>query len=183
MNDMKTLMPTCIALAAFSFAAVSQSARAEDKVIDKGRRLAEKLLDATSEKDRDRDRDRSRDKDNDRDRDHRDRDRDGYYSRPASTFVVTLGNGYAGRGYYYGPPNAGYYYERSGVRFYRDRDAVPRQYWRSEWREPAASENYSRTEASVQRALAQRGYYRGPIDGDMGLAPVPLWPAIRRTRA
>lgn len=160
MNDMKTLIPTCIALAAFSFAAVPPSAKAEDKAIDKGRRLAEKFLDATSERDRDRDRrERSRD---------RDRDRDVYYSRPANTFVLTLGNGYAGRGYYYGPPNAGYYYERSGVRYYRDRDAVPRQYWRSEWRETSVSENYSRTEASVQRALSQRGYYRGPIDGDMG---------------
>lgn len=171
MKDMKTLIPTCMVLAAFSFAAVPDSARAEDKAIDKGRRLAEKFLDATSEKDRDRDRARDRDRDNDRDRPRdrdRDRDRDGYYSRPANTFVLTLGNGYAGRGYYYGPPNAGYYYERSGVRFYRDRDAVPRQYWRSEWRETPVSENYSRTEASVQRALAQRGYYRGPIDGDMG---------------
>lgn len=159
MNDMKTLIPTCIALAAFWFAAVPQSAKAEDKAIDKGRRLAEKFLDATSERDRDRDRSRDR---------GRDRDRDVYFARPSSSFVLTLGNGYAGRGYYYGPPNAGYYYERSGVRFYRDRDAVPRQYWRSEWREASAGENYSRTEASVQRALAQRGYYRGPIDGDMG---------------
>lgn len=171
MNDMKTLIPTCIALAAFSFAAVPPSAKAEDKTLDKGRRLAEKFLDATSEKDRDRERSRDRDRDHDHDRDGdrgRGRDRDVYYSRPASTFVLTLGNGYAGRGYYYGPANAGYYYERSGVRFYRDRESVPRQYWRSEWRETSVNENFSRTEASVQRALSQRGYYRGPIDGDMG---------------
>src|SRR5580765_1641582 len=32
--------------------------------------------------------------------------RDVYFSYPRTSWVVSLGTGYAGRGYYYGPPNA-----------------------------------------------------------------------------
>jgi hypothetical protein len=39
---------------------------------------------------------------------HDDHDRQSYLSRPRSTFVLSLGTGYAGRGYYYGPPNCPY---------------------------------------------------------------------------
>ena len=91
-------------------------------------------------------------------------DREVYLSRPRSAFRISLGTGYAGRGYYYGPPDAGYYYERPGVTFYRTLAAVPREYgyrmeggYRSEGTAPA-----------VQRALARRGYYHGPIDGQIG---------------
>src|SRR5688572_19021108 len=87
-----------------------------------------------------------------------DRDRDYYRSRPTSTFVLSFGSGYAGRGYYYGPPNAVYYYERPGVRYYASRDVVPRGYYFRE----------SSLDAAVQRALARRGYYGGPIDGAIG---------------
>lgn len=164
---MKTFIPTCIAFATISLAALPNRAQADEKDWEKGRRIAEQLLEKNSDRDRDRDGDRHRDGDRDRDYDRGDRghrDRDVYLSRPSSTFVLTLGNGYAGRGYYYGPPNATYYYERSGVRYFRSRDSVPREFWRGQ----SSSENFSRTEASVQRALSQRGYYRGPIDGDMG---------------
>jgi hypothetical protein len=166
---MKTFIPTCIALATISLAALPNRAHADEKDWEKGRRIAEQLLESSSDRDRDRDRDRYRDRDGDRDRDYDRgdrgrRDRDIYLSRPSSTFVLTFGNGYAGRGYYYGPANASYYYERSGVRYFRDRDSVPSQYWRGQ----SSSDSYSRTEAAVQRALSQRGYYRGPIDGDMG---------------
>jgi hypothetical protein len=100
----------------------------------------------------------------DRHDDH-DHDRRTYYSRPSSSFVLTLGTGYAGRGYYYGPPGASYYHNAPGVRYYSSRSSVPRQYWGSTG---SYDGGYSRTEASVQAALARRGYYNGPIDGDIG---------------
>jgi peptidoglycan hydrolase-like protein with peptidoglycan-binding domain len=55
-----------------------------------------------------------------------------------------------------------YYYQAPGVTYYRSRSAVPRQY--------VVTETYrsGSVDASVQRALARRGYYRGPIDGDIG---------------
>lgn len=67
-------------------------------------------------------------------------------------FILTFANGYAGRGYYYGPPNTTYYNRGSQVRYYASRDAAPA---------------YSMA-ASVQMALSRQGYYRGPIDGDLG---------------
>ena len=178
---MKTSIPTCIAMAALTFAAIPNESQAKDW--EKERQIAQRLLDASKsdrERDADRERERARelardrddsrdrrDSDRDRDRDRRDgdrgRDREVYFSRPSNAFVLTMGNGYAGRGYYYGPANATYFYERQGVRYYRTREAVPQQYWGNN-----QSGNFSRTEASVQKALAQRGYYNGPIDGDMG---------------
>lgn len=87
-----------------------------------------------------------------------DHDREYYRSRPTSTFVLSFGSGYAGSGYYYGPPNAVYYYERPGVRYYATRNVVPRGYYVRE----------SSMDAAVQRALARRGYYGGAIDGVIG---------------
>jgi len=97
-----------------------------------------------------------------RDNDHNDHDRQTYISRPRSTFVLTLGNGYAGRGYYYGPSDSAYYYERSDVRYYATREAAPREYY--------GNDGYDRnsTDASVQRALSRLGYYNGSIDGAIG---------------
>jgi hypothetical protein len=83
-----------------------------------------------------------------------------YFSRPRSSFAISFGTGYAGRGYYYGPPGAPYYYRAPGVVFYRTRAAIPRYY--------IERHHYVSVEVSVQRALARRGYYRGPIDGDIG---------------
>jgi hypothetical protein len=77
---------------------------------------------------------------------------------------LTFGTGYAGRGYYYGPPGVPYYYQRPGVVFYRDRYSVPARYWSGQHRP-----YYGRsTEVAVQRALYRLGYYRGPIDGVIG---------------
>ena len=46
--------------------------------------------------------------------------------------------------------------------FYRNRYDVPRSYW-------GRDSYYSGgTDAAVQRALYRLGYYRGPIDGDIG---------------
>ena len=99
--------------------------------------------------------------DHDRPRSY-DRDRSHYLSRPRTSFTLNLGTGYAGRGYYYGPPDVPYYYERSDVRYYRTRELAPREYWGRSYSSQAS------VGASVQQALAGRGYYRGPIDGQIG---------------
>jgi hypothetical protein len=88
-----------------------------------------------------------------------------YYSRPSSSFVVSFGTGYAGRGYYYGPPGVPYYYQAPGVRYYATRSVVPRSYWGSGY-----GGGYESSDVAVQRALARRGYYHGAIDGDIGPA-------------
>lgn len=93
----------------------------------------------------------------DKHRGHDDHDRHSYTSRPRSSFTLSFGTGYAGRGYYYGPPNSSYYYARPEVRYYATREVVPREYYRT----------YS-VDLSVQRELARRGYYRGYIDGAIG---------------
>lgn len=99
---------------------------------------------------------------NDHDDRHDDRDRQSYSSRPRSSFTLSLGTGYAGRGYYYGPPNSSYYYQRPEVRYYATREAAPREYYSNE------SYRSNSGGAAVQRALARRGYYQGSIDGAIG---------------
>jgi len=89
-----------------------------------------------------------------------DHNRTVYRSQPSSGFVLSFGTGYAGRGYYYGPPHSPYYYERDEVRYYATRDAAPREYY-------SRGENNS-VGAAVQQALGRRGYYQGPIDGQIG---------------
>jgi hypothetical protein len=92
---------------------------------------------------------------------HHDRARSSYYAVPRTSFVLSLGTGYAGSGYYYGPPGVSYYYERPDVRYYRYRSQVPRAYY---------GEGYygGGTSVAVQRELYHRGYYFGPIDGVIG---------------
>ena len=85
-----------------------------------------------------------------------------YHSRPRSDFSLSFGTGYAGRGYYFGPPSASYYYSRPGVVFYRSWDTVPHSYRRYSY----APRNGN--VISVQQALARLGYYRGRIDGSAG---------------
>jgi|GEM_PF-6238666 len=43
-------------------------------------------------------------------------------------YKLVPGNGFAGPGYYYGPPHAPYHYEGRGVRFYPARESAPRIY-------------------------------------------------------
>lgn len=105
-----------------------------------------------------RDRDRHDHHRPDRDDDHRRR----FFAHPRSSWSITLGNGYAGRGYYYGPPDAPYYYQGSGVAFYSSRDRVPYDYWRGA--------RLAELNAAVQSELRRRGYYRGPVDGRLGPA-------------
>jgi hypothetical protein len=111
----------------------------------------------------------ARDHDHDRDwsRDRHDRRWDGddrrrYFSHPRSHFTLSFGTGWRGRGYYYGPPGVPYYYEAPGVVYYSSRAAVPSRYI---VREVVRDDSL---DVSVQRALARRGYYHGPIDGDIG---------------
>ncbi len=94
------------------------------------------------------------------DRDY-DRSRTHYHSRPRSSFTLNFGLGYAGRGYYYGPPGESYYYHRPEVQYYRTRELAPREYQGYDYGAMSVG-------ASVQQALAQRGYYRGGIDGQIG---------------
>lgn len=95
--------------------------------------------------------------------DGHDHDRQVYASRPRSSFVLSFGTGYAGRGYYYGPPNCPYHYERSDVRYYATREAAPREYYSQQ-----GYRSNSSADAAVQQALARRGYYQGSIDGAIG---------------
>lgn len=61
---------------------------------------------------------------------HHDRyQRNRYFAYPRSNFGITFGNGYAGRGYYYGPPSMPYYYRGPGVIYYNRRAMVPSRYW------------------------------------------------------
>lgn len=139
---MKTisLLP-CVA-ATLLFGLIGAPTTADAKPKDKGRNYSH----STSDRDRDRDRDRRR-----------------YLSIPRSSFTLTLGTGYAGRGYYYGPPGMPYYYERPDVRYYRHSHQVPRSYYGESYHGGSG-----RTAAAVQRALARRGFYYGPVDGDIG---------------
>lgn len=114
--------------------------------------------------------------------------RSAFVAYPRTNYVVTQGTGYAGTGYYYGPPGAAYYYETPGVRFYRDRSLIPAELLGlglglalgSSYPEPYpyrygyghryVSHYGNSTAFSVQRALADRGYYYGAIDGEIGPA-------------
>lgn len=77
-------------------------------------------------------------------------------------FVLGLANGYAGRGYYYGPPNTSYYNQGPQIRYYATREAAPRAYYGYE------NTRGNSMDAAVQQALARAGYYNGPIDGNLG---------------
>lgn len=85
-----------------------------------------------------------------------------YMAFPQSGFVLSPGIGYAGRGYYYGPPNSPYYYETPHVKYFRRRDDFPRGYAFQ------PNNQYVADELAVQEALARLGYYQGPIDGRIG---------------
>lgn len=93
---------------------------------------------------------------------HHDHDQQVYHSHPVSKFQLNKGDGHAGKGYYYGPPNMPYYYQRPGVSYYPNYGAVPPQFHnQSVYR--MNSDDYR-----VQQALARLGYYKGPVDGRMG---------------
>lgn len=90
-------------------------------------------------------------------------------ARTIPGYVLVPGNGYAGRGYYYGPPNTSYYERGQGVRYFSAYEDVPREYRGTDQR---SSRNNRRDNvsigASVQQALARNGYYNGSVDGVIG---------------
>lgn len=91
-----------------------------------------------------------------------DRARVVYMSHPRSAFVLSPGIGYAGRGYYYGPPNSPYYYQHPDVKYFARREDFPNGYVLQPGYQPASDE------IAVQQALSRLGYYQGPIDGRIG---------------
>lgn len=92
-----------------------------------------------------------------------------------SNYTVTMADGYAGRGYYYGPPDTRYYDRGAGVTYYQTRESVPQQYWsqsrtdhhrysqRDEIRATASAPTTSYT-LRMGDGYAGRGYYYGPPD-------------------
>ena len=89
--------------------------------------------------------------------------------RSVPGYVVAPGDGYAGRGYYYGPPNTSYYERRDGVRYYSDYENVPSGYRTSGQESPRIDQRETVSiGASVQQALARNGYYNGTVDGVIG---------------
>lgn len=93
---------------------------------------------------------------------HHDHDQQAYHAHPSTKFKLNKGNGHAGPGYYYGPPNMPYYYARPGVSYYPNQGAIPQQY-RTQDAYRMNSDDYR-----VQQALARLGYYQGPVDGQFG---------------
>ena len=85
-----------------------------------------------------------------------------YLTHPGSKFKLSKGDGYAGPGYYYGPPNSPYYYARSDVRYFANHGAIPRDFYNQD------AYRMNSDDARVQQALARLGYYRGSIDGRFG---------------
>lgn len=141
-------------LAAVALVAVSPSAYAKDKDKDKDRgkpsQSSGRGFDPRGN--------------NSRHNDHRhnEDDRRRFFAQSRSSFCLTLGDGYAGRGYYYGPPNANYYYQGGGILFYNSREQVPTHY------RGYPVQIGTNRQVTVQRNLARIGYYRGPIDGYFG---------------
>lgn len=93
-----------------------------------------------------------------------------YNTYSSSNYVVTYGNGWRGRGYYYGPPDAPYYWENPGIRFFASRTLIPFSLLGSDYYYPTSSygNGGGSVDVAVQQELANRGYYTGPIDGDVG---------------
>ncbi|MCX6847434.1 MAG: peptidoglycan-binding domain-containing protein, partial [Verrucomicrobia bacterium] len=93
---------------------------------------------------------------------HHDHDQQAYHAHPSTKFKLNKGNGHAGQGYYYGPPNMPYYYARPGVSYYPNQRAIPPQF-RNQDAYRMNSDDYR-----AQQALARLGYYQGPVDGQFG---------------
>ena len=87
--------------------------------------------------------------------------RDVYRGETVSTtsYVLAPGDGYAGRGYYYGPRNTTYYQRSPGVSYYRTRESAPREYWEQDRGRSVSTTTYVLAEGD---GYAGRGYYYGP---------------------
>lgn len=76
-----------------------------------------------------------------------------------TSYALTHGDGYAGRGYYYGPRNTTYYQRSPGVSYYRTRESAPREYWDHDRRGSVSTTTYVLAQGD---GYAGRGYYYGP---------------------
>ena len=85
-----------------------------------------------------------------------------YLTHPGSKFKLSKGDGYAGPGYYYGPPNSPYYYARPDVRYFANHGDIPRDFYTQD------AYRMNSDDARVQQALARLGYYQGSVDGRFG---------------
>ena len=107
------------------------------------------------------------------DRDRHDSDRHNRFNHGANFYFHTYpysygyggpgyyGSSYYGSSYYYSRPRVGISYYSSPSYGYRGREDV--------YRGREAYSSYSDSlAADVQRELRRRGYYRGPLDGDIG---------------
>ncbi|MBN8417821.1 MAG: peptidoglycan-binding protein [Verrucomicrobia bacterium] len=93
---------------------------------------------------------------------HHDHDQQSYHAHSSSNFKLNKGNGHAGQGYYYGPPNAPYYHARPGVSYYPNHGAIPQKFRNQD------AYRMNSDDFRVQQALARLGYYQGTVDGRMG---------------
>jgi hypothetical protein len=84
-------------------------------------------------------------------------------------WVLREGNGWRGRGWYWGPPGVVFFAEAPGVTFYASRDDVPVEY-DTETTTTTDTVNAPGDDvgAAVQKALADQGYYHGAVDGQIG---------------
>lgn len=81
-------------------------------------------------------------------------------------YALRLADGWRGHGWYYGPPNVTYYESGPDVVYYTSREEGEAAYADDEPSTTTAVDE-SR-EAAVQRALRERGYYDGVVDGQLG---------------
>ena len=76
-------------------------------------------------------------------------------------WVLHESDGWRGHGWYYGPPGVRFVEQSPDVVYYTARTEVPQEYVEA----PAEQDT---VEALVQKALLDRGYYEGAVDGDLG---------------
>jgi hypothetical protein len=87
-------------------------------------------------------------------------------------WVLQEGNGWRGRGFYWGPPGIAFFAEAPGVTYYASADEVPVEYesevTTTETTTATTSDTDTEVGAAVQKALAAQGYYKGAVDGQLG---------------
>lgn len=107
------------------------------------------LLAVTAQAD---DHDKNHKKDHDKDKKHKKHSEQYYYEqRPSVTFGIAA-------------PRRSYYGHSSSVIVERARPV----YYERQSYDDRPRYSYRSVEINVQRGLARRGYYRGPLDGDIG---------------
>jgi len=87
-------------------------------------------------------------------------------------WVLQEGNGWRGRGFYWGPPGVTFFAEAPGVNYYSSADEVPVEYesevTTTETATTTAPDADTEIGVAVQKALTNQGYYKGGVDGQLG---------------